>query len=1188
MRILQKAATAGALAALCCLSIPQLKADDLAEKFANPPANAGPQTWWHWMNGNITKEGITADLESMKRVGIHGAEIFNVYEGIPAGPAPFMSPQWLDLFKHAAAEADRLGMELCFHNCAGWSSSGGPWITPDHAMQTVVMSETKVKGGASVSVNLPQPKMQANYYRDIAVLAFPTPSNNKRFDKIDLKCGYGFGLQYGMEPETAAAPAGAAITRSSIIDLTSKMDSTGKLTWDAPAGDWTVLRIGHTPTGKENHPAPDAGRGLECDKLSREAMDAHWAGGIDPILKKLGPLAGKSLNDCLIDSYEVGWDNWTPLFREEFKKRRGYDPLPYLPTLTGRYIDNTETTERFLWDFRRTIADLFAENYYMYFSELCKKHGLMSSMEPYDGPYEGLEVGAKADILMGEFWAGSDGAPSCVKLAASVAHTHGIKIVGAESFTAAPNNGKWQNHPGRLKTLGDRIWCTGVNRFIFHCYAHQPWVGTNKIPGMTMGQWGTHFGRYNTWWEQSRAWIAYITRAQYLLQSGKNVADVLYFGGEEAPNDGPYRPELKEKGYDYDAVGTDLIYALSVKDGKVVTPIGTSYRLLVFPKTTWMTPALARKVGELVHAGATVCAPKPVKSPSLNDYPACDSEVAKLADEIWGTTPGEHTYGKGRIIPSGAEDKILASMDVVPDCASATEGADITFIHRKIGKANVYFVSNQRERQQTLDCTFRVSGFQPELWDAETGKTSPAPIWHSQNGTTTVNLNLEQAGSIFVVFRSPATGRSADPIVKMDFEVNNPILTKLPKLEIRRAVYGVFTFDKMVDVTPKLQAAVKDDHIEILADNQLAGDPASMIHKEMRVQYTCGDKDYNITVPEHSKLILPRTGESGKLQIVRAMYGKFAEGTTELPVIKFIDITDRLAAKIRGGLLAVRVNNDLAGSDPSQMVVKTLRVDYAVDGTEQNIEVPENSELRLPESAWNLLPPTPQLTVENKKLNLIASEAGRYTFTHASGKTKSLSIASIQKPIEVSGAWKVSFQPHRGAPAEATFDSLISWPKHEIPGIKYFSGTATYHKKINIPASYLGDNKFLQLDLGRVDVIAEVRLNGKDLGILWEAPFRVNITGAAKEGDNELEVRITNLWPNRMIGDEQYPDDCEWNGNGPTLKKWPDWVLKGEPRPSKDRLTFTTWKHWHKDSKLLPSGLLGPVVIRSIVKQAVD
>jgi hypothetical protein len=1175
MNILQSIIAVGTAAAACCIM--PLHGEDLAKTFAQPPETAGPQTWWHWMNGNITREGITADLEAMKKVGIHGAEIFNVEEGIPLGDAPFMSPQWLDLFRHAASEADRLGMELCFHNCAGWSSSGGPWIKPEHAMQTLVTSETRVKGGARVEVTLPQPPTKENYYRDVAILAFPAPSNPARIEKLDAKGSFGFAVEYGMQPDLKIAPAGAVIPGAKIINLTDKMSAGGKLVWDAPEGDWIVLRVGHTPTGKTNHPAPRAGTGLECDKLSREALDAHWQSGIEPILKKLGPLAGKSLNNCLIDSYEVGCNNWTPKFRDEFIKRRGYDPIPWLPVLSGRFVESGEMSERFLWDFRRTIGDLFAENYFGYFCDLCREHGLMSSIEPYDGPFECLQVGAKASIVMGEFWAGG-GESSSVKLAGSVAHTHGIKIVGAESFTADPDNGRWLNHPGSLKALGDLTWCTGVNRFIFHCYAHQPWM--DKVPGMTMGQWGTHFGRFNTWWEQSRPWIRYITRSQYLLQSGRNVADVLFFGGEASPNGGPHRPDLKHRGFDYDAVGTDLIYQLKVDaDNRIVTPAGGRYRLLVMPETEWMTPELAAKVGELVRSGATVLAPKPLKSPSRRDYPACDDQVAKLADEIWGGTPVEHTVGKGRIIPNRSVEDVLTAIKLAPDCVATTPGAIIAFIHRKIDDADVYFVSNQRGVPQTITCAFRVSGRQPELWNAETGSTEPAPLWNCQDGTTTVTLHLEQSGSVFVVFRSPAAA-PADPVVQLTAQPSKPSPFKLPKLEIRRAVYGAFTLSGLglVDVTSKLENAVQDNRLDIVLGNQLAGDPALNVIKEARVQYECDGKTNTLTLPENTRLVLPRNGETGRLRVMRAVYGKFPTGVKEFPPLRSIDITSQVAGEVHDGLLHVVIDNKLAGSDPANMTPKTLRLDYAIDGEVQSAEFPEHTEISLPEGVGNLLPPEAFLAVRKGQLTLNTPVAGRFTLTKKSGATTPITVENVADPVEVDGAWKVTFQPGRGAPAEAVFDNLVSWTIRPEKGINYFSGTATYHKTLSIPASMLGEGKSLDLDLGRVGIIAEVRLNGQELGTLWKAPFRLDISRAAKAGDNKLEIRVINLWVNRLIGDEQLPEDCEWHGV--TLKQWPDWMLKGQPRPTAERVTFTTWKHWQRASKLQTSGLLGPVTLR--------
>jgi hypothetical protein len=1093
-RLLAAAFCVGFLAGMIPMAAASEAGDRLEKGFLSPPASARPHTWWHWMNGNVTKEGITADLESMQRVGIGGFQVFNPLEGIPDGPVPYMSPQWLDMMQFAASEADRLGLEMCFHNCAGWSSSGGPWIKPAQAMQTVVSSETQATGPAKFDAVLPQPQTNHGYYRDIAVVAFPTPTDKATIDQLSPKTLSHQEYEYAMQPAAKQVPAGAIVAKDRVVVLTSKLEADGKLTWDVPEGKWTILRFGHTPTGAMCAPAPVAGRGLECDKLSREGVEAHWAGGIIPILNHVGPLVGKSLVNCLIDSYEVGCDNWTPKFRDEFIKRRGYNPIAFLPTLAGRYVDSGETTERFLWDFRRTLCDLFAENYYNRFAELCHEHGLKFSVEPYDGPFECPQVGAKADIIMGEFWATTDlnniGAVNTVKLAATVANTHGIPIVGAESFTGSPGQfSNWLGHPGMLKPEGDAMWCLGLNRFIFHTYVHQPWL--DKLPGMTMGQWGTHFGRTNTWWELSKPWMQYIARSQFLLQQGHTVADVLFFSGEAAPNGGIFRPDLKAKGYDYDVVGTDLIMKLSVKDGKICTPAGGSYRLLVLPETEWMTPELAKKVAELVEAGAMVLGPKPKHSPSLVSYPACDADVQKIADELWPTTPGERTVGKGKVVTGRSVEKVLAADKVLPDFAAAHGKATFDFIHRAVDDADIYFVSNGKRTPETINCAFRTVGRQPELWDAQSGEIQPAPMWWAKNGCTVVPLSLEQAGSVFVVFREPAAAPTDSITSVMNLA---DAASKKAKLKIRKAIFGAF--------------------------NQ------------------------------------PNAGK--------------------------VDVTAKLAALAPDGQLEVTANNDLAGSDPAYNVVKQLRVDYVLDGVAKSITVAENQVLRLPVEQTVGLPPAPRLSLENGHVFLTTGIAGRYFLTRVNGDNQSIVVDDLPKPAEQSGSWDVTFQESRGAPAKAVFEKLISWPDHKDKGIKYFSGTATYRKTINVPAERFGENRSILLDLGSVKEIAEVRLNGQDLGILWKAPFRVDITKAAKQGDNELEVRVTNLWPNRLIGDEQYPDDCQWDGIH--LKKWPDWMVKGEPRPVKERLTFFTWKHWHKDSPLQPSGLLGPVKLLTLEK----
>ena len=996
------------------LSVNAFAADTLADSFRTPPATARAHTWWHWMNGNISKEGITTDLEAMARVGIGGVQVFNVSCGMPEGPVAYLSPQWLDLFKYAVAEATRLNLELCFHNCAGWSSSGGPWVKPEQATQTVIMGETTAQGVARFDAVLPQGKVQKDFYRDIAVLAFPTPTDQTRTADVAKKSGsasrFDHTKDYDIQPQPVEIPAGAIIPQNGVIDLTKQMAADGRLTWDVPAGNWTILRIGHTCTGVENGPAPKSGTGLECDKLSREALDAFWAGGVQPVLDKLGPLGGKALNNILIDSYERGYTNWTPRMREEFQKRRGYDPIPFLPTLTGRIIGSSAITERFLWDWRRTIADLFADNYFGHFADLCRQRGLLTSVEPYYGPFESLQVSAKADILMGEFWMERatlrrEGLSKSVKTAANAAHVHGITIVGAESFTATPEGGRWQGHPGAFKGYGDAMWTLGLNRIILHIYAHQPWPGT-IVPGMTMGTWGTQFGHTNTWWEQSKPWFTYIARSQQLLQSGKPVADVLAFGGEAAPSFSPEFKDLKAKGYDYDACGTDLIGKLTVRDGQVVTPAGTAYKLLVLPNTTWMTPTVAGYVRNLVQAGAAVLGPKPTQSPSLSGYPACDEQLRTIADEVWNNA------GKNRVFTDMPVEEALAKLGVGPDCIDPASGVTLPFIHRRIADAEMWFVANPEGGTQPKTLSFRVAGRVPELWDAETGMIGDAPRWRSVKERTEVHLDLSQSSSIFVIFRRPTS---------------------------------------------------------------LTGSAVQTL----------------------------------------------AAPTTSLPVAARIIVADNQPA---------------------------LQV-------------------------W---------------------EGGSYQITGLDGAARAVAVPSLRAGLPVDGPWQVTFQDKRGAPSSASLPQLASLSTHADTGIRHFSGQATYHKTLTIPAEMLATGRELYLDLGEVAVIAEVSLNGKDLGTLWRAPFRVDITAAAKPGANELAVRVTNLWVNRLIGDAvpepKKIDDKKPAAKKPAAKKvmdngkltvpWPKWLATGDIPADYAKTTFVTWTHWKADDKLVPSGLIGPVVLR--------
>ena len=1154
-------------------------ADPLETGFLSPPDSAKPQTWWHWMNGNITKEGITADLEAMKQIGLGGATVVNVDCSIPRGDVPFMSPEWREDLKFSVQEANRLGLKLCVENCAGWSSSGGPWNTVTNAMQCLTSSELTVTGPTHFSALLPSPPVTLGFYRDIAVLALKDPAVEAdtaqtpakleiKHAVYEAKNGGGsadvtakvIGLvqsgrksivasndELGGDPASGSVKqlqvdftldekpatlivdegdslifpastnqlaaihsfeklstdhtfvrpptgtsflAGLTIPHDGIVDLTTKSGKDGRFQWEVPPGHWTILRLGYTPIGVNNHPAPKEGTGLECDKLSKAALDAHWDGFMQKVLNDAGPLAGKTLDASLIDSYEIGNQDWTANFREEFKKRRGYDLLPFLPTFTRRVVDNPAVTERFLWDMRRTVADLFAENYYGHFNELCQQHGLLSAIEPYTGPFESLQCGAPDGVVMGEFWAASQGDPS-VKMAASVAHIYGKAIVGAESFTGWPSDGRWQDDPYSLKPLGDLMFCQGINRYVFHRYAMQPW--TNRRPGMTMGPFGINFERTETWWNQGKAWINYISRCQFLLQQGRPVEDAAYFDGQSAPVVMRAGNPALPAGYDYDAVDADvLLHGATVKNGRLTLASGANYAVLVLPPDdSNLTPSMLSCLRKLVRAGATVMGSRPQHSPSLEGYPECDEQVKTMAEELWGSCDGktilEHDFGRGHVIWGEPLADIFAAQNLKPDFEFQGVSADaqLTYAHRVDGPRDIYFISNQRRQSDTAECTFRVSGRIPELWHPDTGAMEIAPIWTAHDGRATVRLDFDPTGSVFVVFRRP-TGRT-DHVVSIK---STSGASAVSKLEIRHAVYTA------------------------------------------------------------------------------------TDGAGEM------DVRAKLSGMVRDGTLAFKVSSDIFGHDPAIMHAKELRVDYLLDGESGHATVNENEMLTLPanatsgaESQWEA-----SIGADGSPIVKAWGECHVQLAT-AHGKILKADATDLPSPQEMTGAWNLSFPPNQGAPAAITLDKLISWTDDTNTGVRYFSGSATYEKELDIPDDRLSAGHELWLELGTVKNFAEVSLNGQALGVLWKPPFRVNVTAAAKAGVNKLVVRVTNLWPNRIIGDEQLPADCEWKGD--QLQAWPQWLLEGKPSPT-GRFTFETWHHYLKNSPLLESGLLGPVTLRTV------
>ena len=565
------------------------------------------------------------------------------------------------------------------------------------------------------------------------------------------------------EPGTAIAPA-------SIVDLTARCTADGELEWEVPAGTWKILRTGFTLTGAITSWSSPTGVGFESDPLDAAAMEFQFANTAALLAEDAGPLAGHVFCSVQIDSWEINHPNWTAGLIDGFKKFRGYDPRPYLPTLSGQVVGDAETSDRFLYDYRKTVGDLVAENYFGRLSTLAASKGIVQQSEaggvcsPKAMALDCLKNLGLCAIPMGEFW--QDGTwveanqNKNGKQTSSAAHLYGKRIAAAEAFTSFIH---WVDSPSNLKPTADRAFCEGFNHFFIFSSATRSEDG---LPGTEFCA-GTHFNRKITWWNQSRGFNDYIARCSHLLQQGLFVGDVLFYNGDQCPNYvGPKHIDPSVgPGYDYDVCNSEIILTrLSVKDGQIVLSDGMSYRVLVLPEYTTMPIEVLSKLKALVSAGMILIGPKPEKAPGLKDYPTCDQQVKAMANELWGDCDGktvtEHAFGKGRVVWGKTVREVLATAGVQPDftIADAQPGAFLDWIHRSVDGTEIYFIANRCNRAEKATCTFRVQGKQPEIWDPVTGKQRDVVAFSHGDGLTTFPLTLTPHGSVFVVFTKQGSG----------------------------------------------------------------------------------------------------------------------------------------------------------------------------------------------------------------------------------------------------------------------------------------------------------------------------------------------------------------------------------------------------------------------------------------------
>jgi hypothetical protein len=866
-------------------------------------------------------------------------------------------------FKESVEQANQIGLQVDFSVVSSWDL-GGPWIEPQYASMGLYSSEMTVDGGNALEVTLPFPAIPDEapksadgrpvFWQGVAVLAIRNAHRRP-------------GPEFVFKLEDS-------------MDLTASVDREGRLRWSAPPGEWIILRYVCMNTGERLKVPSPASDGWATDHFNPEATRTHMSYVLDRLRETFGDLGRSGPKNLYLASYEVRGPIWSPGFTREFEQRRGYSMTRWLPAVFGARITNKEMTERFLFDYRKTLGEVLIDSYYRVAREAAHEAGLTIKSEAggpgppiHNVPVDALLANSAVDEIQGEFWPYRPDADAMwvVKETAAAGHIYGKPRVHLEAFTSFEG---WREGPQDLKPSADRVFCEGGNHMVWHTWSHvSPEAGK---PGWAYLA-GTHINRNVTWWPKVWPFLDYLSRSSYLLQRGMFVADVLYYYG-----DGGYKfvgPRRNEPalgpGYDYDVTNSDVILnRLSVRDGRLVLPDSTSYAILVLPSSKDAHPVVLEKIEQLAAAGATVIGPRPVRAVGLEGYPGCDRQVREIAARLWGNIEGaarqRRSYGKGRIIQGIPLREVLSSMGIQPDFM-APETLD--YIHRKEGDSDIYFVRNTRQEMVHATVSFRVSNRAPEFWDPCSGEIAPAPVYRVEGQRVYVPLTLAPFGSLCVIF-----GKAAPP-------------------------------DTIV---------------------------------------------------------------------------------------------------------------------------------HASEGTE--------------------------LTVRHGVTILQAERDGEYELMYTDGERKSVRISGLPAPMILDGEWIIEFEHGMGAPGRISITGLKSWTKHSDPAVRFFSGTGRYRKTFMLPDGWRRDDQRVILDLGKLWTIGEAWLNGKSLGILWTAPFRVDCTDALRDGPNDLIVEVTNTWHNRLVGDA---------------------ILPVEKRITRTNVETSGGQPWAK-LEPIDSGLMGPVqlVVRKQVR----
>ncbi|QGY47190.1 hypothetical protein GM418_27055 [Maribellus comscasis] len=879
------------------------------EKFQGTPLESGVHTWWHWIDGNITKDGIRKDLEAMHRQGITQATILNVglfdkqFFGLKE--VRFDSPGWYAMFQYALEKADHLGLKIGVHNCDGWSTTGGPWIKPENAMKEVTWSKTLVNGGKYIEMKLAEPYSFDGFYRDVAVLAIKSDKQSNSFvqaapkikfndedkvnylsdgcpvggllvkkeDTITIEFSKAFEIEkiavyprksyvwgsveavdnsvvtYSLEalnqnnsyekvldfktkgfnqnhsitvPQIKARSLRLIITSienteslfigeleflkenelpafttdvpyfqtktasvqgsasdqyftpelytggspaqiEDIIDLTKKVDVNGNLKWDAPAGNWELIRFGYTITGVTNRPATDSGLGLECDKMDTVALNIHYNNFPKRLIQHAGQYRKNTFKFLLIDSWECYFQNWTKSLPDAFEKLNGYSLTNWIPALCGEVVESPESTESFYYDFRHTIATLIEENYYKHYADLCHRDGLELHGEVIYGgsklpPADVLKAYSHTDMPMFEFWArpdknmlyGNKLAPAQLRQFASSAGLFYEKSsVGSEAYTG---NAIYSASPWDLVPFGDAAYCSGINQMILHSYVHQP---VDARPGLTLQNFGLSFNRNNTIWNNLSGWMNFQTRIQYILQNTKEVNDILFYVGDALPQFTVDATQIPA-GYKYNVCNADILHnKLQVENHKIITKKGIAFSLLILPGQGGMNYSTLIRIEELLKQGAFIYGEKPSFLYSLADRKH-SVKFGEITEKIWGKAAGNSSeiigYGKGKVFQGMSLQNALKMINLKPDFEIISgDSKDFIFSHRNNESAELYFVTNRKNQPVSAKCKFRTRGKRIEIWNPLSGNITSVSDISDEDNSTVISCDFKPLESVFFV-----------------------------------------------------------------------------------------------------------------------------------------------------------------------------------------------------------------------------------------------------------------------------------------------------------------------------------------------------------------------------------------------------------------------------------------------------